>query len=76
MKRVYLLLTILSTLVFSAIDECKIDVYFGNGILTKQRAAIDNSELLRKEIIKKFGFSYFNKNKDEKTHWKSILRLQ
>jgi hypothetical protein len=29
MKKLFLLLTTLTTLVFSAIDECKTDVYFG-----------------------------------------------
>jgi hypothetical protein len=61
MKKIFLLLIFLSSFVFSAIDEYKTDVYFGNGILTKQRTAIDNSELLRKSIMKKFGLPYFNK---------------
>ena len=62
MKRFFLLLLIMSTFVFSAIDECKTDVYFGNGILTKKEGAIDNALLLRKGIKQKFGLPYFNKN--------------
>ena len=62
MQKIFLLLITLITFSFSATDDCKTDVYFGNGILTKQRTAIDNSELLRKSIIKKFGLPYFNKN--------------
>ncbi len=38
-KKLFLLLIFLSSFVFSAIDECKTDVYFGNGILTKQQSA-------------------------------------
>jgi len=62
MKKLFLLFIFLSTFAFSAIDECKTDVYFGNGILTKQRTAIDSSELLRKSIMKKFGLAYYNKH--------------
>ncbi len=43
------------------IDECKTDVYFGNGILTKQQDAINNADLLEKSIRKEF----YNNNKDE-----------
>jgi len=34
------------------INECKTDVYFGNGILTEEQDAIDNADLLEKSIIK------------------------
>ncbi len=62
MKKLFLLLVMLTTLTFSAIDDCKTDVYFGNGILTKKEGAIDNALLLRKGIKQKFGLPYFNKN--------------
>jgi|GEM_PF-1793122 len=48
------------------IDECKTDVYFGNGILTSREAAIFNTdEILEPAIIEKFGIDYYNKNIDE-----------
>ena len=62
MKKLFLLLITLTTLVFSAIDDCKTDVYFGNGILTEKGGAIDNALLLRKAIKQKFGLPYFNKH--------------
>ena len=43
----------------AAIDECKTDVYFANGILTKEEIAYDNSFLLRKNIIKMLGQEAF-----------------
>ncbi len=61
-KKLFLLLIFLSSFVFSAIDECKTDVYFGNGILTKQQSAIDNAGLLEEAIKLKFGIDYYNKN--------------
>ena len=45
-----------------AIDECKTDVYFGNGILTEDWQAEDNAELLELALIEKFGIDYYNKN--------------
>ena len=62
MKKLFLLLITLSTLVFSAIDECKTDVYFGNGILTTPDASKSNTILLRDAIIEKFDKDYFNKH--------------
>ena len=62
MKKLFLLLITLSTLAFSAIDECKTDVYFGNGILTTPDASKSNTILLRDDIIEKFGIDYFNKH--------------
>lgn len=44
----------LSTFSFSAIDDCKTDVYFGNGILTEEEAAENNAKLLSVAIKKKF----------------------
>jgi len=61
MKRIFLLLTVLTTFAFSAIDECKTDVYFGNGILTTDSQAERNSKILRTAIIEKFGLDYFQK---------------
>jgi len=62
MKKIFLLLIFLSSFLFSAIDECKTDVYFGNGILTKKESAIHNAGILRKAIKKKFGLDYYNKH--------------
>jgi len=45
----------------ATINERKIDVYFANGILTKQRTANDNAKLLRISIVDKFGIDYYNK---------------
>ena len=44
------------------IDECKTDVYFGNGILTEDWQAEDNAELLELALIEKFGIDYYNKH--------------
>ncbi len=62
MKKIILLLVVATSLVFSAINECKTDVYFGNGILTKEKDAIDNALLLRETIKQKFGLDYYNKH--------------
>ena len=52
MKKIFLLFVILISVAFSAIDECKTDVYFGNGILTDKKDAISNTDLLEKSIKK------------------------
>ena len=52
---------VVSSFVFSAIDDCKTDVYFGNGILTEDSDAKDNAYLLEESIKQKFGLPYFNK---------------
>ncbi len=62
MKKIILLLVVATSLVFSAIDECKTDVYFGNGILTKEKDAIDNALLLRDTIKQEFGLDYYNRH--------------
>jgi len=62
MKKIFLLLFIFVSIAFSAIDECKTDVYFGNGILTKQQSAKDNAYLLEESIKEKFGLDYYNKH--------------
>ncbi len=62
MKKIFLLFVLLVTFAFSAIDECKTDVYFGNGILTKQQSAKDNARLLEDAIIEKFGLDYYKKH--------------
>ncbi len=61
MGRVLLFLVLVSCFAFSAIDEHKTDVYFGNGILTEKKDARDNADLLRTSIIEKFGLDYFQK---------------
>ena len=47
---------------FSAIDEYKTDVYFGNGILTEEEDAEINAGILEDAIIEKMGSPYYNKN--------------
>jgi hypothetical protein len=46
-------------IVFANINECKTDVYFANGILTKESQAESNAKLLRTSIIEKFGINYY-----------------
>jgi len=62
MKKIFLLLIFLNSFIFSAIDESKIDVYFGNGILTKEKSAKDNAKLLENSIKQKFGLDYYHKH--------------
>ena len=62
MKKIFLPLIFASTFVFSAINECKTDVYFGNGILTSPRRAYLNAEkVLKPAIIDKFDIAYYTK---------------
>lgn len=63
MKKLLLVfLLILSPLLLLAeINECKTDVYWANGILTKQRTAIDNAGILEKAIIDKYDTTYYTK---------------
>ncbi len=51
MKKVLLLLVLLSSVAFSAIDEYKIDVYYGNGILTEKKDAKFCAEVVLKPAI-------------------------
>jgi len=62
MKKILLFLFVFVSIAFSAIDECKVDVYFGNGILTKEGSAEDNARLLEDAIIEKFGLDYYRKH--------------
>jgi len=63
MKKIVLLLLLFASLAFSAIDEYKTDVYFGNGILTKEKDAKFNAEVILKlAIIEKFGLDYYNRH--------------
>ena len=63
MKKIFLLLIVFVSIAFSAIDECKTDVYFGNGILTKEKDAKFNAEVvLKSAIIQKFSLDYYNKH--------------
>ena len=62
MKKIFLLLILFSSFAFSIVDESKIDVYFGNGILTKEKDAIDNALLLRDTIKQKYGLKYYHKH--------------
>ena len=63
MKRIFLLLILISTFTLSAINECKTDVYFGNGILTDRETAKHNAfEVLKPAIIETFGLDYHNKH--------------
>jgi len=62
MRNILLLIVLISSFAFSAIDECKIDVYYANGILTKEWQAQKNSELLEDAIKTKFDIDYFKKH--------------
>jgi len=62
MKKVFLLLVLFVSFAFSYIDECKTDVYFGNGILTEKPNAILNAGIIEDAIIEKFGIDYYNKH--------------
>jgi len=62
MKKLLIFFTVLSTFVFSAIDEYKTDVYFANGILAEKKDARDNAGILRDAIIEKLGINYYNKH--------------
>ena len=55
MRKILLLLLLFVSVAFSAIDECKTDVYFGNGILTNEGNATANATLLRNAIIDMYG---------------------
>jgi len=61
MKKLLLLFVLLFNplIAFAEINECKTDVYFANGILTKQQSAIDNALLLEDAIKQKFGIAYY-----------------
>ena len=61
MKKILLLLVLLGSSAFSAIEERKIDVYFANGIKTEKRDAIKNSGLLRTTIKSMLGTAYDKK---------------
>ena len=65
MRHILLLLALFSTFIFGAIDECKTDIYFGNGILTKEGDAEDNAKLLENAIKHQF---YNGKNSEMKKH--------
>ena len=62
MKKLFLLLLVFSSIASSAVNECETDVYFGNGILTKQHEALRNAGILRKAIKQRLGIDYYNKN--------------
>jgi len=62
MKTIFLIFLLLSSLLFSAAPECKTDIYFSNGILTKDWQAQDTADNIELAIIKKFGMDYYNKN--------------
>ena len=62
MKKAVLLFTVFTVLAFSSINECKTDVYFGNGILTEKPNAISNAGILENAIIEKFGPDYYQKH--------------
>ena len=62
MKKILLFLLLFVSFAFSAIDECKTDVYFGNGILTESTDAEKNAGILEKSIKKKFGLDYYRKH--------------
>ncbi len=55
MKKIFLLLILLSSFIFADIDERKVDVYFANGIKTKDKDAEKNAKLLDTAIESKLG---------------------
>ncbi len=60
MKKIFLLLILVSSFVFATIDEYKTDIYFGNGILTSPRQAFDNAEnVLKPALIETLGLKAF-----------------
>jgi len=61
MKKLFLLLITFTTLAFSTIDDCKTDVYFGNGVSTELPDAQLNTGILEEAIKQKFDIDYFNK---------------
>ncbi|MCH9812379.1 MAG: hypothetical protein K0U47_00350 [Epsilonproteobacteria bacterium] len=67
MKNIFLFLFILLNPVigFSTINECKTDIYFANGILTKEQDAIRNTDLLEKTI----------RNNNEQEMYKNIGKV-
>ena len=58
MKKILVLLILLSSVILSAAEKRKVDVYFANGILTKQRIAKDYAYLLEGAIKNKLGSTY------------------
>ena len=62
MKKIFLLLILLNSFAFSIVDESKIDIYFGNGILTEESDAIKNAGILEDAIIVKYGLKYYHKH--------------
>ncbi len=62
MRNIVLLLLFCIILLSAEVNECKSDVYFGNGILTKERSAEDNARLLKDAIIEKFALDYYRKH--------------
>jgi len=64
MKKIILFLMLLPIVSFSAIDECKTDIYFANGILTEKSDAKFNTQVvLEPEVI-----SLYNSFKEYKQH--------
>ena len=62
MKKIILLLAFLTLSAFSAIDERKIDVYFGNGILTEKDDSKKYARLVDESIKQKFSIDYYNQH--------------
>jgi len=59
MMRTTILILFSFSLVYAAIDKPIVDVYFGNGIDTKQTSAIISAGVLKDAIIEKFGLEYY-----------------
>ena len=62
MKNIFLLLILLSSILFAEIDEYKTDVYFANGILTEREDAKNNAEKVLEPAIRK---ELYNNNENE-----------
>ena len=62
MKKIFLLLILFSSFALSIVDESKVDVYFGNGILTTDEDARSNAEDVLEPAIRK---DIYKNNEDE-----------
>ena len=51
MKKIFLIFLILLSFLFSSVSDCKTDIYFANGILTKDKDAENTAlKILRPAI--------------------------
>jgi hypothetical protein len=78
MKKIILLLVLLVSFASSAINGCKTDVYFGNGVKTEKTNAIINTGILEDSIIDEYDIDYYRKHIGKvayaynSTHYKGV----